>query len=300
MRKMHKRTAWLIINEFLNSNKFNEINQYLLIAAGSCGIKMNIVTNAECMAYISSNRSGVLLHETLPDFVLFWDKDIRLAKHLELLGLPVFNSSYAIEACDDKRLTHILLQNKNIPMPKTIIAPFTYDNIGYNNLDFLVKAEEELNYPFIIKEAYGSFGQQVYLVTSHEESEERIHKIGARPMLFQEFISMNAGSDLRLQVVGDQVIAAMLRYSVTGDFRANLTLGGKMESYTPDTLQIELACKAAKALQLDFCGVDLLFGDNEEPILCEVNSNAHFKNIYDCTGVNAAIHIMEHILNKIK
>ena len=83
------------------------------------------------------------------------------------------------------------------------------------------------------------------------------------------------------------------------DFRANLTLGGKMEPYTPDASQVELALKAAKALSLDFCGVDLLFGDREEPILCEVNSNAHFKNIFDCTGVNAAIPIMEHILEKI-
>ena len=51
---MHKKNAWLIVNEFLNSNKFNEINQYLLIAAGKCGVQMNVVTNAECMAYINS------------------------------------------------------------------------------------------------------------------------------------------------------------------------------------------------------------------------------------------------------
>lgn len=41
--------------------------------------------------------------------------------------------------------------------------------------------------------------------------------------------------------------------------------------------------------------MDILFGKEEEPILCEVNSNAHFKNIYDCTGVNVAEHIMKYI-----
>ena len=146
------------------------------------------VTNAECMAYINGFETGLVTSHSLPDFVLFWDKDIRLARHLEILGLPVFNSSKAIEACDDKRLTHILLQKENIPMPKTIIAPFTYNNIGYTNLEFLTKAEEKLLYPFVIKEAYGSFGQQVYLVNSHEEAVARIEKIGAKPMLFQEFV----------------------------------------------------------------------------------------------------------------
>jgi glutathione synthase/RimK-type ligase-like ATP-grasp enzyme len=50
---------------------------------------------------------------------------------------------------------------------------------------------------------------------------------------------------------------------------------------------------------LDFAGVDIMFGKQGEPVLCEVNSNAHFKNIYDCTGVNVADEIMEYILNKV-
>jgi glutathione synthase/RimK-type ligase-like ATP-grasp enzyme len=59
--------------------------------------------------------------------------------------------------------------------------------------------------------------------------------------------------------------------------------------------QAQLAIDACRALGLDFGGVDILFGPNEMPILCEVNSNAHFKNLYDCTGVNAAEDIMEYI-----
>ena len=68
-----------------------------------------------------------------------------------------------------------------------------------------------------------------------------------------------------------------------------------MEPYEPTAEQKEMALQVCKELELDFAGVDILFGKEEEPILCEVNSNAHFKNIYDCTGVNVAEHIMKYI-----
>lgn len=300
-KEQHKKTAWLIVNEFLTSGKFSEINQWLLIAAGKRAIGIEIFTNAECLALIDTITMEGPFHpkRSLPDFILFWDKDIRLAKYFETLGVPIFNSAQAIENCDDKRLTHILLRKTGIPMPKTILAPFTYANIGYKNLNFLLEMEQELSFPMVLKEAYGSFGEQVYLIHSHEELVAKVQEINPKPFLLQEFITLHAGSDVRLQVVGDKVVACMLRYSVTGDFRANITMGGQMEPYTPSKEQVEMALKAAHALSLDFCGVDLLFGDQEEPILCEVNSNAHFKNIYDCTGINVAEAIMDYILEHL-
>ena len=68
-----------------------------------------------------------------------------------------------------------------------------------------------------------------------------------------------------------------------------------MRPYHPTDSQIALAQEVCHALRLDFAGVDILFGEQDEPILCEVNSNAHFKNIYDCTGVNVADAIMSYI-----
>jgi RimK family alpha-L-glutamate ligase len=118
-------------------------------------------------------------------------------------------------------------------------------------------------------------------------------------MLFQEFIKSSKGKDLRLQVVGNQVVAAMYRYSENGDFRANITNGGKMKLFDPSEEQVELAIKCCKIIGLDFAGVDILFGENQEPIVCEVNSNAHFKNIFDCTGINVADCILEYIIKRI-
>ena len=91
----------------------------------------------------------------------------------------------------------------------------------------------------------------------------------------------------------------MERYSENGDFRANITNGGSMKPYEPKEAQVELARKVMRTLGLDFAGVDILFGEEEEPILCEVNSNAHFKNIYDCTGINVADAIISYILEQL-
>lgn len=288
-------TGILVVNEFLHSNKFNEIHNWLLEAGKKQSILMLLKTNAEIMIDISKEPK-----ERLADFILFWDKDVKLANYLEQLGYPVFNSSKAIEICDDKALTHLTLMKANLPMPRTILAPKTFENIGYTNLNFLKQVVETLGFPMVIKECFGSFGQQVYLVENEFALEELVKTIGAKPMLFQEFIESSFGKDIRLQVVGNEVIAAMYRYSENGDFRANLTIGGKMRSFTPTKEQCELALKCCQQIGLDFAGVDLLFGAQGEPLLCEVNSNAHFKNIYDCTGINAADAIMTYLKKRLQ
>lgn len=290
--------AWLVVNEFLHSDKFNEIHNWLLESAKKYKIDMMIKTNGQLMVDLIYNQEQKE-EPLLVDFVLFWDKDIKLARYLEKLGYLVFNSSTAIEICDNKALTHLELLNKGILMPRTILSPMTYNNIGYTNYDFIKVAEEKLGYPMVIKEVYGSFGNQVYLVKNYKELLDIINKIGNKDFIFQEYIKTSHGKDIRIQVVGNKVITSMYRYSNCDDFRANLTIGGKMKEYMPSYEESNMAIKACKALGLDFAGVDILFGENNKPILCEVNSNAHFKNIFDCTGVNVANNIMEHIIGII-
>ncbi len=290
------KTGWLVVNHFLQTNKFTDLYGRLRCGAEQAGLTLLVKTGCDLLSEISS---GFLKEQEKPDFVLFWDKDIRLAKQLESMGIPLFNSAAAIEACDDKSLTHLALSGV-VPMPKTICAPMTYPAIGYTDLGFVEAAGEALGFPMIIKECFGSFGAQVYLVQTPEEAKEKVKSLAGTPFIFQEFIEKSAGRDIRLQVVGDRVIAAMLRFSETGDFRAGITSGGSMKPYEPTEEQTKLAVLVCKTLGLDFAGVDFLFGENGEPILCEVNSNAHFKNLYDCTGVDAAAEIMAYISKKLE
>ncbi len=115
----------------------------------------------------------------------------------------------------------------------------------------------------------------------------------------QENINTSMGRDLRVSIVGDEVIGVMLRTN-PNDFRANITLGGQAVMYDAPTEVKELALKAHKALGLDFSGVDILFGKNEEPILCEVNSNPNFFSFENASGLNFAGLIADYIIGKLK
>lgn len=273
-------TGCIIANGFLNSSKFNEIYAFLKKAFNDRGHNIDIYLNTEL---INAN----LLPK--PDFAVFWDKDIILAKQLEARGIRLFNRAEAIEICDNKALTYLALKDK-VPMPKTVAAPMTYRNIGYNRFDFLDNIG--IDYPLVIKECSGSFGQQVYLAKTRQEA-ENILKATNEPVIFQEFIEESRGRDIRINMVGGSPAASMLRYN-KNDFRANITNGGLMERYQPTASEVNMAKRVCQELKLDFGGVDILFGKNG-PVFCEVNSNAHFKNILDCTGINIADKIAEYV-----
>lgn len=285
--------CWIVVNSFVNSNKFTEIYNLLEKSGKERSINVEVKKADEIMCDMASDYKEY----NLPDFCLYWDKDIITAKRLESVGVPLFNSSSAVEICDNKILTAISLHKDNVIMPKTIAAPKTFEGLGYNNLRFLNNVEKELQYPFIMKEAYGSFGKQVYLVENRSQAESLIKQVGCKPILFQKYIEVSRGRDIRINVVGGKVIASMERYN-ENDFRSNLTNGGKARKIKTTKEQEELAIRAANAIGLDFAGVDVLFGENG-PIICEVNSNPHFKSTLDCTGIDISPYIFDHILEKL-
>lgn len=287
-------TSWIIYNGSLTGNKFIDFAQMLQQAAEQRGHRVKLYKNNDLLSMLQTNKFKFINHLQLPDYAIFTDKDIYLAHQLENLGVRLFNKANTIAISDDKILTYQQLARYDINIPKTIIAPKTFTNEVAITEQNLKKIGETLSFPLIIKEAFGSFGEQVYLINTYEEMKEKVTHLKNTPFVFQQFVQSSYGKDLRLQVVGDQVVTAMKRTS-TDDFRANVTSGGEMERYEPTDEERLLAINAANALDADFAGVDLLFGHNNEPIVCEVNSNAHIRNLLTCTGVNSAPYIIEHI-----
>ena len=195
-------------------------------------------------------------------------------------------------------------------MPKTYKVPFTYENIGIKDsysFDFLDYVEKDLceagegalsdAYPMVIKESNSSFGMGVHLATSREEAIRLICEYGSRECLIQEYMSYSSGRDYRLQMVSDKCVCAMMR-SNENDFRANITNGGKMSEYKPTEEDLTLARNVMKCLKLDFAGIDIMHDKSGRAVFLEANSNAHFKNIYDLTGINAAEKMIEYIVGK--
>ncbi len=286
----------LVMNEFGQTESFVRMRKALLAAAQRLGIGLDFVTNAQLLFDMTQHKPLFSLQAY--DFCLFWDKDILLGRQLEATGLRLFNPIDAIEAADDKALTHFRLAAYGLPQPKTIAAPLTYAGLGYTNLDFLDPAAKYLGFPLVIKERRGSFGWQVYLANTYGEAAALLREHAPAPMILQEYIGGHAGEDIRIYVVGGRSIAAIRRQN-PGDFRANVSAGGTAEAYIPSPEEESLALAAARALGLDFAGVDLLVGPTG-PLLCEVNSNAHFLGLAATTGVDAAGAILAHVRDSIQ
>lgn len=284
--------AWLVVNHYLTADKYRELYDLILSSAARHNIDMVIKTNRDILTDFAIGEN----HFVDADFVLFWDKDVVLCRMIESMGVRTFNSSAAIAACDNKGMTHAVLSGCGIPMPETIVAPLSFFKTDMR--EFVKKAAEKLGLPMVIKESFGSFGAQVYLAKDIDDAIDIANSVSPSQMIFQKYIASSKGRDIRINVVGGEAVAAMERISES-DFRANVTLGGHMALYTPSEEEKKIALTAAKKLGLDFGGVDILFGE-DGPLFCEVNSNAHVKNILDCTGINVADKIFEYIGNELK
>ncbi len=267
----------LTINHFLNGEKYSTLHSHLVESAKMCDINLQIKTNLE-----------LATENAKADFVLFWDKDINLAKRLEKSGLPVFNSADSIAKCDDKALTYIELENI-VKQPKTLISPKCYFEVDMT--EFVEKAVDILGFPMVFKECFGSFGFQVYLCNTPADIYSHITD---RPFILQKFISESSGCDKRIEVVDAQAVSAARRVNKE-DFRSNVTNGGSMTPCTPSKHEIDTAIKACEVLGLTFGGVDIL----DDGSVCEVNSNAHIINIMNSTGVDIAPLIFDAIKRKI-
>lgn len=293
---MQQNKGYIIINGFLREEKFFSLYSALKQSADKAGLQLELKTNIELMCDIASGKT--VANETLPPFAIFWDKDVRLAKTLEAAGMKLFNSASAIELCDDKSLTHIALMNR-VPQPKTVLIPLTFPRVGYTDCAFLEKIADYLGFPLVIKQCFGSFGAGVYLAGNMDEAKAALMKTAGGAAIAQQYIASSFARDIRAYVVGDKVAAAMLRHNESGDFRANVAQGGKADAYMLSEAQAALAVKTAQLLGCTFAGVDLLFGENGEMTVCEVNSNAHFAGISAATGVNIADKIIEAVAQRI-
>lgn len=306
------RNGWLVSNGGLQIPKFIEQVTWLVETFAKRNVVLHPLCNHDLTAAVVSGHpvvvrdgkrygSGLptsLADGKLPDFVLFWDKDVRLALMMERAGFRLFNSASTIALCDDKSATHRILSGQGIPMPDTLMAPKNFPGLVAEKDAFVDNVEQMLGYPVVIKESYGSFGDQVFLATDRAALGALHDQMRYVPHIAQRFISSSHGRDVRLQVVGDRVVASMLRRSAS-DFRANVSAGGVMEPYDPPMAFCDLAIRAAQAVGADFAGVDLLFGEDDQPLICEINSNAHMRNIEQCTGVDVPAAIADWILRQL-
>lgn len=291
------KKALILINAYLQSQPQFSQAERMQAELELLGIQTDIKRNDGFYAVVSDNNIKTSLLQDY-DFCVYFDKDKYVSEMLEKAGLKLFNRHEAIRVCDDKMQTYIALSGKNIPMPKTASGLLCYHADAKIKGETVEEVEKMFSYPVIVKECFGSQGKGVYMAKNREELISLMEELKCRPHLFQETVQTSVGKDIRVIVVGGKVVASMLRQSNT-DFRSNIELGGEGSVYTISTKIQTLCERIANILSLDYCGIDVLFGEGNEPMICEVNSNAFFAGIERVTGVNVAKAYAEHIYKEV-
>ena len=292
--------GWMLVKP-----KFQESyeTQRLLEEFGNHNIEVKLIDPNEIDIFVNKeNKQSILVNGKslpLPKFVFprtgsgttYYIKAV--IRHFERMGVPVINSSDAIDNVKDKLYTHQILAQSNLDIPNTMLLKHPID------IDFV---EKNIGFPVIVKKISGSYGRGVFLCENKKQLNQLITMAEltkkSYDIIIQEFVKDTWGKDLRVFVVNNKVVGCMMRQSTDDDFRANLSRGGEGFPYEVNE-QIEwLSSEASKALGLDVAGVDLLFQDGGYKI-CEVNSNPGFEGMENFTKKNIAGEIVSFIKLKL-
>lgn len=216
-------------------------------------------------------------------------------KYLEHAEVPIVNSPKSVSISHDKFESFLALDDKGIPVPKTILV---------KDLNQAEKMASKIPLPFVIKPVSGSWGRDTYLVHNLEDVHHNLENLSERAwymdsgILLQEFVE-NPGRDIRVFVIGDEVVASMYRYAKEGEWRTNVALGAIGKNCEPNDEIKELSLKSVKAIGGDIMSVDLIEGPEGLRVL-EVNGAADFKGLTESTGVNIAEKIVDYLVNQFK
>jgi len=213
---------------------------------------------------------------------------LDLLHRLEGLGLPIINSPSSIEKAVDKYRALTLLEENGVPVPRTIVT---------EDPDAAVAAFYELGGDVVIKPLFGSRGIGITRV-SDPEAFERICRALAfvhHVLYVQEFVP-HGTRDIRAFVVGEKVVAAMLR--VSQSWKTNVSRGARPTSMKPSGEVEELAVKASKTLGCEVAGIDIMEGPNGY-LVNEVNSQPGFRGLQLVTDVDIAEEVVDHVLPKV-
>ena len=286
----------VLLNAYTKSAGANRQASRIAEELNALGVQTEMRLNGAFDADIFSSR--VRLAQK-PDFVVYLDKDKYLSRLWEKEGVRLFNSAEGVEVCDDKMLTYIALANGGVEIPDTLPAPLCYYPDARVREEYCRVVEERLGYPLVVKKSFGSWGMDVNLIQNFAELTKIAEEYKLFPHLYQKYIAAKRGDDTRVLVIGGKAVAAMRRRN-DGDFRSNIELGGRGYPAEITKSYREISERAARLLSLDYCGIDLLEGEDGRPIVCEVNSNAFFNEAEKVTGVNIAGAYAAHIAREMK
>ncbi len=273
-----------------------------LVQAGEKrGHRIEIIDHLRCYMNITSHRptvhyKGKILRNfdaVIPRIgasVTFYGTAV--VRQFEMMGVYAVNNSDSIIRSRDKLRSLQLLSKEGIGLPVTAFAHSPDDTKDLINI---VGGP-----PLIVKLLESTQGKGVVISETVKAAESTIEAFRGLNAYFlvQEFVKEAGGSDIRCFVVGDRVVASMMRISAEGEFRSNLHKGGTAQAVKITPEERAVAVRASKIMGLGISGVDIL-RSNHGPVIMEVNSSPGLEGIEKATSKDIAGKIYEFIEKQI-
>jgi len=211
-----------------------------------------------------------------------------VVRQFEMMGVYSVNESVAISRSRDKLRSLQLLARRGVGLP---VTGFAHSTKFTNDLIDTVGGA-----PLVVKLLEGTQGIGVVLAENKKAAQSVIEAFKGlkADILVQEFISEAQGCDIRSFVVGNRVVASMMRKGEKGEFRSNIHRGGKGSKVRITPEERSTAVRAARIMGLNVCGVDFL-RSNHGPVVMEVNSSPGLEGIETATGKDVASMVIEYI-----
>lgn len=210
----------------------------------------------------------VLEHEVdfncRPDFVINRTNNYEIALAFEQKNIRVYNPSSLTKLANDKQKCYEFMADHGIE-----IMPINYAGV-----------------PFVKKAVNGKGGTEVFMLNEAEEFESGY--------VYQKPAS-DLGKDLRVWLIGGEIIASVLRQSAT-DFRSNFCLGGTATVYNMSDDERELVKKIASLVSYDYIGIDFVF-NRGKIVFNEIEDTVGARMVYDTTDVDILKKYCEYIKN---
>ena len=211
-----------------------------------------------------------------------------MVRHFEMMDVFSTSGNLAIARSRDKLRSLQILSKHNVDMPKTVFASnksSAKDVIALSG-----------GAPLVLKILEGTQGVGVVLVDTEKAAKSVLDAFYGMDvsLLVQEFIEEAGGADIRVLIVGGEVVGAMKRQGAEGDFRSNLHQGGSATAHKLSRKEKSTALAAAKAMGLGVCGVDMI-ESARGPLVMEVNSSPGLEGIEKSTQIDIAGKVMDYI-----
>lgn len=269
-----------------------------LIEAGvKRGHEMRVVDYLGCYVSIASGDPIVVFHQ---EVLAGYDAVIprigasytfygsAVVRQFQEAGTYTLNPAVGIARSRDKLRSTQILAGEGIGLPVTGFAHATTD------VDGLIASVGGA--PLVVKLLEGTHGRGVVLCETWDAAQsviEAFRQLDAN-FLVQQFVSEAAGRDIRALVVGDEVVAAMMRQAPKGEFRANIHRGATAKRIRLTDDERDTAIRATRLLGLEMAGVDLL-RTSKGPMILEVNSSPGLGGIEEATGIDVADRVIAFI-----